>query len=272
MRNGGYGAALLLSLVLVAPARGDEVAEARTHYRNATRAYELGAYDEAIREYGEAYRLKDDPAILYNMAQAHRLAEHHAEALRLYRMYLIKVPDASNRSECLAKIEALQKLVDDAKKAKSIPPDTTLPHPVEKPAEPAPAAPPPVAPAVAPTPAAAPAAPTHSGRGKKIGGLVVGIIGVAALGAGIGLATVAKSDSDALTKANSNGQSFDRSKYDSGKSDNVAGGVLMGVGGAAVVAGIIVGVLGLREARESKVALAPWVSGSSAGAVLELRR
>ncbi len=119
-----WGAGIVaLLLVTAAPARGDdELSQARTHYRNATRAYELGSYDEAIREYSEAYRLKDDPAILYNMAQAHRLADHHTEALRLYRMYLIKVPDAQNRAEVLSKVEALQSLVEQQKRARELPP------------------------------------------------------------------------------------------------------------------------------------------------------
>jgi hypothetical protein len=46
----------------------------------------------------------------------------------------------------------------------------------------------------------------------------------------------------------------------------------MAVGGAAVVAGVVVAVLGLRESHAHTVAFAPWVNGTSAGAVLEVRR
>jgi hypothetical protein len=46
------------------------------------------AFDEAIREYSEAYPLHPDAAILYHLGQAHRLAGHPKEALFFYRMYL----------------------------------------------------------------------------------------------------------------------------------------------------------------------------------------
>jgi tetratricopeptide (TPR) repeat protein len=257
---------------LASSARADDLTKAKEHYRNATRAYELGAYEEAIREYSEAYRLKDDPAILYNMAQAHRLAEHHAEALRLYRMFLIKVPEAPNRAEVVTKIDALQKLVDDQKKAKTLPPDTTLPRaaPETPPpsSPPAPVAAPPPPPVAPPTPAA----DSHPGRTKKIAGLAVGIVGVAAVGAGIAMSVLAKQASDDLTRANQNGLPFDKNKYDTGKAQDIAGGVLIGVGGAAVVVGVVVGVLGIRESKAKRVAFLPWVNGRGAGAVLEVRR
>src|SRR5690348_4770271 len=101
MRSEMGGMRWILALVVLCAGLGhafadDDVGAARDHYRRATRAYELGLYDEAIREYTLAYKAKDDPAILYDMAQAHKLANHPVEALRLYQMYLIKVPNAAN--------------------------------------------------------------------------------------------------------------------------------------------------------------------------------
>src|SRR5258706_8197597 len=93
---------------LSAPTRADDLTVAREHYRKATKAYELGLFDEAIREFNEAYKAKDDPTILFNLAQSHRQAGHRAEALRLYRMYLMKVPSTANRREIEALITSLQ--------------------------------------------------------------------------------------------------------------------------------------------------------------------
>src|SRR5262249_20752976 len=86
---------------------GDDRSEAREHYLKGTKAFDLGAYEEAIAEYTAAYRLKNDPALLYNLAQAARLAGHAAEALRFYRVFLTKVPTTPNRDECERKISEL---------------------------------------------------------------------------------------------------------------------------------------------------------------------
>jgi tetratricopeptide (TPR) repeat protein len=90
--------------------RTDEAqARSREHYLKGTKAYELGLYDEAIAEYTAAYKAKDYPALLFNLGQAHRMAGHPAEAARLFRMYLIKNPDAQDRAEIEARIRELEK-------------------------------------------------------------------------------------------------------------------------------------------------------------------
>jgi tetratricopeptide (TPR) repeat protein len=109
------------------PAHADDRSEARDHFVKGTKAFELGAFDEAIAEYAAAYRIKDDPALLYNLGQAHRAANHPAEALRFYRLFLLKVPDTSLRDEVETKITELQKLIDQQKRAQSVPPDQPRP-------------------------------------------------------------------------------------------------------------------------------------------------
>lgn len=73
MRILGLATALLL---VVAPLRlcADETVTAREHYRRGTNAFNLGHYLEAVKEYEAAYQLKEDPALLFNIAQAYRLA------------------------------------------------------------------------------------------------------------------------------------------------------------------------------------------------------
>jgi tetratricopeptide (TPR) repeat protein len=104
------------ALILVAvcgPVQADSLSAAREHYRDATKAYEVGDYETAIREFADAYKLKDDPTILFNLGQAHRLAGHKLEALRAYRNYLNRVPNAANRDEVKQLIEALTAPADD---------------------------------------------------------------------------------------------------------------------------------------------------------------
>ena len=106
---------------------------------------------------------------------------------------------------------------------------------------------------------------------KKVAGLAVALVGVAAIVAGAAMEGLAKQASDSLTQANRNGQPIDKNKYSTGQSENAAGIALFAVGGAAAIVGVVVGVLGLREARARRVAVVPWLDGNSAGALVEVR-
>jgi tetratricopeptide (TPR) repeat protein len=229
-------------------ARADDRALAREHYVKGTNAFDLGSYDEAVSEYTAAYRLKNDPALLYNIAQAHRLAGHAADALHFYKIFLSKLPDAPNRSEIETKIAELQKLVEQQKNSETSPPTGVKPQsPQEaKPVETAPAE------TAAASPATVAQPDQHRGRTKKIAGLVVGAIGLAALAGGIGLSVAAQQAGDALTALDQSGGTFDPAKESAGKSYGIAGPAMIGIGAAALIAGVVVGVLGIREAKSAR--------------------
>jgi hypothetical protein len=71
LKNGIAGLCLL---VLGGPAfADDDVATARRHFEAGRRAYNLGELKTAAAEYREAYKLKPDPALLYDIAQSYRL-------------------------------------------------------------------------------------------------------------------------------------------------------------------------------------------------------
>lgn len=286
--NTRWGVLVVLATALpaVRPARADDREVARQHFVQGSKDFDLGLYDDAIKEYMAAYQAKDDPALLYNIAQAHRLAGHSAEALRFYRMYLVKVPDAPNADEVHAKIAELEKLIAQQKKTETMPPDQVKPLGSAQP-PPAPA-PPPASPAASPAPEAAPeptpqanaiATPApandlHAGRSKEIAGLVVAGVGVAALASGIALAVEAKQASDDLSALDRAGGVWDPAKYSTGQTFNDAGIALLAVGAAAAVAGGVVAVLGLRESRRasrSQISFAPMVSPRLAGATAQVR-
>jgi tetratricopeptide (TPR) repeat protein len=252
-------------VLLSSTTSADELSEAREHYRKGTLAFELGAYEEAISEYSQAYRLKDDPVILYNLAQANRLADHTTEALHLYRSYLSKVPNAQNRDEVLAKIEALQKLIEDRRRAHTLPPDTTLPRPAE--AGPSPSPEPLAAPTEPPKPTTIDQGPRRGGL--RLSGIAVGAVGLGAVVGGIACLVLAHDASDSLSLASNSGQPFDRSLYDRGKNESVAGGVLLGIGSVAVAAGVIMAVVGSRH-RRGGLAFVPWINQDGAGLVFEV--
>jgi tetratricopeptide (TPR) repeat protein len=171
-----------------APDADPKLEEAKQRYESGLAHFNLREYQAAIEDFRAGYRLKPDPVFLYNLAQAHRLAEHLEDALYFYRAYLRVGDNLPNRREVEERVASLEKLLAEKSKLKR-PPDQTM-APVEKPAAPAekPAAPV-EKPSVAPAPAliatheATPPTPVY----KKwwfwtiIGGVVVA-------GASIGLA------------------------------------------------------------------------------------
>jgi len=108
-------ASLAAALVCASPVRGDDADKAREHYTVGLRAYDAGKYDEAIAEFEAAYRYKDAPGLLYNIAQAYRLSNRPEQAVRFYRTYLERKPDAANHAEAEAKIERLASILEERK-------------------------------------------------------------------------------------------------------------------------------------------------------------
>src|SRR5665213_2455300 len=95
------GAVLIAMLLGAAPSAKADRNEARKAYDAATAAFGLGHYAEAAEKYEQAFSIHPDPALLYNCAQAYRLAGNRARALELYRNYLRLYPDRSNADDCL---------------------------------------------------------------------------------------------------------------------------------------------------------------------------
>jgi tetratricopeptide (TPR) repeat protein len=248
-----FPALALLVVCSAGIANADERAEALQHYDKGRKAFDLGAYDEAATEYASAYRIKDDPALLYNLGQANRLANHPAEALRSYRMFLIRVPDASNREEVEQKIAELQKVIAQQKKAQSIPPDS------------------PKTPAVLPSaPSPAPSSSSvvdqaHSARVKTIaGGALLGV-GAAIVVGGVVCGVLAKQSSDNLSKLDQMMQAFNSGQERAGKTEQTLEGVLIGVGAAALLTGGVLMLVGHREQRARRLSMVPSVGSSHVG-------
>lgn len=203
------------------PSFADARVDARTHYERGTSLFDLGKYHDAAVEYEKAYELKNDPALLFNIGQAYRLANDHVEALTAYRSYLRRSPDAPNRVEVQSHIDELQQIVDSEKRSATSPPmgvlrpgqapEGTPPAPPSEPRTSAPGAPSPeavVAPATTPVAADVVAAsPEHKPFYKKwwfwtaVGGVVVA-------GAVVGIAVAATTPQNASAPAGAYTVSF----------------------------------------------------------------
>lgn len=102
-------AALLLAAL---PARADDAASARDHFKRGQTHYSLGEFEQAAAEFREAYRLRDEPAILFNIAQSFRRAGNAREAYSYYSKFLERKPAASNRADVERFIEQMRRKAD----------------------------------------------------------------------------------------------------------------------------------------------------------------
>jgi tetratricopeptide (TPR) repeat protein len=267
-------ASIVLAAILIAAPRAARAQmtqaqkdEVKLHYQRATRAYDLQKYQEAIDEYQKAYEISGDPPMLYNIAQAYRLADQPTEAARYYRRFLQRMPNARNREDVERKIAEQEKLAEQRKKVEPVtppPPPPTKPPPiVEVKPPPPPVTPPPVTPPPPPP-------ESHAARA---------VVGWSLLGAGLiadGVAVYegyrAKQKGDQLTKDSMMGKVFDPSLETDGKNANIAAIVLAIGGSALAVAGIIVLATGggPDEAEKPATSVAtmtftPWISGGLVG-------
>jgi hypothetical protein len=145
-------------------------AKAREVYKLASQHYKLAEYKEALAGFKEAYRLTEEPALLFNIAQCHRMMNEKPEAIRFFRNYLNDAGDAPNVREVREIIARLEKEIEDEKASKNAPPAGLAAPKSEPPPGPTPAI-------VAP----APAGPPFPTRPLKIAGLTLLGVGVASV-------------------------------------------------------------------------------------------
>ena len=111
--------------------------EVKAQVRKATGEYNLGQYIDAARDYEAAYLQTLDANLLFNVAQAYRLAGETDKAITAYHSYLRSNPRGDQRALAEAKLRELEE------KRASAPVVPTVP----------------VAPAMAPAPAVTPTPP-----------------------------------------------------------------------------------------------------------------
>lgn len=102
-----------------APARDPAAVKLAKQYVDAgLAAQEAHDYDTAIALYSRAYQLVPHPLLIFNLAQAHRLAGHPDEALVLYQQYLAKGPSGAQATIARGLVAAL--LERQAKKQRAV--------------------------------------------------------------------------------------------------------------------------------------------------------
>ena len=239
---------------------GDALQEAKDHYDRGMAHYELGEFAAAVEEFKQAYARSQAPGLLFNLAQASRLNKDYEQSLHFYRAYLRVRPDAANREDVEKRIAELEPIVEVRRKAE-----------VEQLTAQNPQPPMPSVTAAAPTGASTTAAeavvvkPRPSGRPLRIAGIVVGVAGIGALAAGIGLgvaALVAQNKLSSLATSMGSWTPAQASLYTTGQHDATAATALYVVGGAAIATGVVLYAVGWRRDR-ARFAVAPTPGGGA---------
>jgi tetratricopeptide (TPR) repeat protein len=245
-------------------------AEMKQHYDKATRAYDIQKYTEAVEEYQKAYEIGGDPAMLYNVAQSYRLNDQLPDALRFYRRYLQRSPNARNREDVERKIADLERTIAERRRAT---------------ASAVQIAPPPLL--VPPAPSSPPAGDKGAEEGLSgttVTGIVVAAVGGAALiTAGI-TGILAKNKSDQLSSDSQQGKVYDPSLQSDGKNLDKLTKIFAIAGGVALVAGGVLIAIGLpggggqhpasttaQRGGEVALAVAPVVGAGVLGAAALVR-
>jgi tetratricopeptide (TPR) repeat protein len=135
------GLGILVLIIAASPlaVAGPREEAAKESTKKGTAAYNLGSYDEAAKNYEEAYRLIQKPELLFNIGQSWRQAGKADKALTAYKSFLRTAPpEADNREQVERRVAELEKINSDMKEAQSAPPTGTMSGPTPPLPEPIP--------------------------------------------------------------------------------------------------------------------------------------
>lgn len=227
--------------------------EAKKHFDEGAKQYKLGDFTGAVKEFRTSYELSAEPALLYNLGQTYRKLDQIEMALHSYRQYLADAPQGRHRAEVEAQIAALSSLLDEQRRVRQSPPAGTAPPESEAPK----AAP--IAPAVVAPPPAPPEHPADDSlRRRRNLGIAFCVAGAVAAVAGVILVAHAASEYSGATGAANEGELRDR--LDAATNERIGGAVVIGVGAAVLVTGLVVLAFPSRDNSHSY-----WLRPSTSG-------
>lgn len=239
-------------LALAAPVHADPDKTAGAAEAQAgQKLYEDNQFKDAAAHFAHAYELDPQPAYLFDAAQAYRFAKDCTNAAKLYRQFV----DVAKQAQNLDKVKRYITEMDECSTVQ-------------------PSAPQPVQPRVEPTPPQEPLPPRDvpdgdPGAGKRHLGIALGVLGVVGIAAGVHYTIEVGKDNDNADSCRST-SSCSMMRINQVNSDGdkhhwlAVGGYSLG--GAAIVGGIVLYVLGKSSATsEHGVTLVPTRNGAALG-------
>jgi len=245
------------------PAKPDDAASARalakTWFGKGEALVAEEMFVEALGAFNCSLRMVEHPATMTNAARAAELAKRGPEALELYRRAEEATPEAEKKAGIEERIAALEAEIEKEKASEPEPEPTPVPAP-EAPLS---------TPSALSDPEPAREAPPAPERSSLV---VPGYVSIAVGGAGVAVGAVL---AGLAAKAKKDGEGTDSYSEFRDAEDALAGrkaGAVVGfaVGGAALVAGIVLVLVGReREERSADAAVAievyPMGEGFSIG-------
>jgi hypothetical protein len=109
VRDIGLGLAVLACAAAAHAQSNDDISRARTHFEAGRALYQLGNYDEALREFAAGYELAPRPQFLLNLGQCYRKLDNLEQARAMYQRYLhdapVSDPERAQAQQILAEID-----------------------------------------------------------------------------------------------------------------------------------------------------------------------
>ena len=218
---------------------------------------QAGDHAGAIELYQKAYATAPLPTLLSNIGAEYQLATKPVEALKYFCMYLEKDPAGPLASYATGQAKLLQsqltgKTVEEADVCKA--PAAEPPPPPPPKEQPLPPPPPPA---------------SDPGKGFKIGGLVVGGVGVASVGLGIYFGLQAQKHTDYINNNTEQWRNDITDYQDQGQRAEYLQITFLAVGGVAVAAGTYMFLKGRSKSRSAEsTVVQPTASPGGAGVLV----
>lgn len=254
--------ALVTVCLLVAPALADGPTDAQKQQagalvKKAIAKSQAGDHAAAIELYREAYDIVPNALLLSNIGSEYKLDGKPVEALKYFCMYLEKDPAGPLASYATGQAKQLQSQLTN----------TTVEE-VDVCKAPAAAPPPPPPPKEEPLPPPPPPA-SDPGKGLKIGGLVVGGVGVVSLGLGVYFGIQAKNHTDYINNNTEQWRTDITDYQDEGQRAEYLQITFLAVGGVAVAAGTYMFLKGRSKSRSAESTIVqPTASPGGAGVLV----
>ena len=199
------------------PTQADEEA-AKALFLAGSSYYEQANYADAVKEFTEAHRLSKRPDLLYNISVCYERLGRWDDAIAALQQYLSERSGAPDRQVIESRIANYAERRDQEQRLKL----TQLPPPV-----------------TAPPPVVTPTQPRRHVASWIVGGIGAGLL-VAGLGTGV---TAHLAYNDLIMKCggtvcNGSDQSL-RNEVSFGRALTISTDVLLGVGGATLITGVI---------------------------------
>ncbi len=244
----GLGPARAWAQEAVAP---DDDERARLHFDAGTSYYAEGAYEQALQEFEQAYRLSPRPGLLFNIATTRERLGMLEEAAEAFERFLEISPNAENRQLLERRIENLRRRA--LARREGTPEPEPLPEPEPTAPEPAPRS-------------------SSGGGGDGLvlgGGIALGIGGAALIAFGV-LGGLALAEQSAIEDGCHATRSCTRDDVAGLATYTLAADVTWPIGAAAALAGVVLIALGASASpsEQAGVVLLPLASPDGALAVV----